>query len=89
MEGLSYLGDDAGVRDIFEQARQAGELDQPQVDPHLFHFAAVAEARLGDRQTGEAALGASAQTCARVGGGERKPDGCSPADWGTARPLGV
>jgi len=48
MEGLSYLGDDASVQDIFQQARQAGELDQPQVNPHLFHFAAVAEARLGD-----------------------------------------
>ena len=48
MEALSYLGDDAGVRAVFEQARQAGELEQPRVDPHLFHLAAVAEARSGD-----------------------------------------
>jgi tetratricopeptide (TPR) repeat protein len=48
MEALSYLSDDAGVRDLFEQAQRAGEIDQPHTNPYLFHFAAVAEARLGN-----------------------------------------
>jgi tetratricopeptide (TPR) repeat protein len=48
MEGLSYLDDDAGVRDLFEQVQQTGELDQQHTSPYLLHLAAAAEARLGD-----------------------------------------
>ncbi len=47
-EGLSYLGDDAGVDQVFEEAGAAGMLEKPFADPYLFHLAAVAAARRGD-----------------------------------------
>ena len=46
-EGLSYLGDDEGVLEVFAQARAAGMLRRPYVDPLLYHLAGVAAARLG------------------------------------------
>lgn len=49
-EGLSYLGDDAGVEEVFAQARAAGMLEKPFADPFLFHLAAVAAARRGDER---------------------------------------
>jgi len=47
-EGLSYLGDDAGVEEVFRGAEAAGMLERPFTDPYLFHLAAVAAARRGD-----------------------------------------
>jgi len=46
-EGLSYLGDDAGVLEVFSQAEAAGMLRRPFADPFLYHLAGVAAARLG------------------------------------------
>lgn len=46
-EALSYLGDDQGVLDAFEGARQAGCLEPPLGDPMLYHLAAVAAMRQG------------------------------------------
>ncbi len=49
-EGLSYLGDDAGVIEIFEAAIANGEFEQGTSNPLLHHFAAVALAR-SDRES--------------------------------------
>lgn len=46
-EGLSYLGDDAGVLEVFAEAEAAGMLRKPFADPFLYHLAGVAAARLG------------------------------------------
>lgn len=46
-EGLSYLGDDEGVLEVFTQAKAAGMLRRPYVDPLIYHLAGVAAARLG------------------------------------------
>lgn len=46
-EGLSYLGDDAGVLEVFAEAEAAGMLRRPFADPFLYHLAGVAAARLG------------------------------------------
>ena len=44
MEGLSYLGDDAGVLALFEPAQQDADIAD---NPMLYHLAAVAALRLG------------------------------------------
>lgn len=46
-EGLSFLGDDAGVLEVFAEAEAAGMLRKPFADPFLYHLAGVAAARLG------------------------------------------
>ena len=49
-EGLSYLGDDAGVLEVFAEAEAAGMLRKPFADPFLYHLAGVAAARLGHKR---------------------------------------
>jgi len=46
-EGLSYLGDDEGVLEAFTQAKTAGMLRRPYVEPLICHLAGAAAARLG------------------------------------------
>lgn len=46
-EGLSYLRDDAGVLDLWEQAQAAGEAETASTRPLFLHLVAVALARLG------------------------------------------
>ncbi len=46
-EGLSYLRNDAGVLDIFEQAQAAGEADADRASLLFLHLVAVAMARSG------------------------------------------
>ncbi|MBE9077202.1 tetratricopeptide repeat protein [Romeria aff. gracilis LEGE 07310] len=48
LEGLSYLADDAGVVEVFEQAVAAGVADSP-AGAMFYHLAAVGLARTGDR----------------------------------------
>jgi len=49
-EGVSYLGDDEGVLDTFAQAKAAGMLRRPYVEPLIYHLAGVAAARLGQER---------------------------------------
>lgn len=44
-EALSYLGDDAGVLEVYQRARERGRLED--ADPLFHHVAAVAALRLG------------------------------------------
>jgi len=53
MEALSYLGDDAGVREVFETGTAGRRARSAAVNPHLFHVAAVAEAAFRRCQTGK------------------------------------
>ncbi|MBI3977555.1 MAG: tetratricopeptide repeat protein [Chloroflexi bacterium] len=46
-EALSYLGDDEGVQQVFQQTEGAGALRPPLANPLLYHLAAVASLRLG------------------------------------------
>jgi Flp pilus assembly protein TadD len=49
-EAFSYLGDDAAVLEIVEQADAAGALFGEYADPFFLHLAGVAAARLGDEK---------------------------------------
>jgi tetratricopeptide (TPR) repeat protein len=46
-EALSWLGDDAGVLEVFDQARQLQGDTEPEEDAMLYHLAAVAAYRRG------------------------------------------
>jgi tetratricopeptide (TPR) repeat protein len=48
IEALSYLGDDAGVIAVFNQAQEFRNGEALKFMPLIFHFAAVAEMRLGN-----------------------------------------
>ncbi len=47
IEGLSYLGDDQAIVDLFEQLKAADEMPE---NPFFYHLVAVALARQGKRQ---------------------------------------
>lgn len=47
-ETLSFLGDDAGVLALYEQARQAGVLDTKGADAFFYHLVGVSACRMGD-----------------------------------------
>ncbi len=47
IEALSYLGDDQGVIDVFDQAERSNHRNALKHEPLIFHLAAVAEMRLG------------------------------------------
>ena len=47
IEGLSYIGDDPGVLDVFHQAEESIEPHSPQFNAMLHHLVAVAAWRLG------------------------------------------
>lgn len=47
VEGLSYLGDDAGVVEAFESATRDKEMEPLLDDPLFYHLAAVAYMRMG------------------------------------------
>jgi tetratricopeptide (TPR) repeat protein len=47
VEGLTYLGDDAGVLEVYEQAQQSGELESGMTSAMFHHVVAVALARSG------------------------------------------
>jgi tetratricopeptide (TPR) repeat protein len=47
VEGLTYLGDDAGILEIYEQAEQSGDLKSDMIGPMFYHLVAVALARSG------------------------------------------
>lgn len=49
-EALTYLGDDRGVLDAFEGAKQSNLLEPPLGDPLLYHLAAVAAMRLDNKK---------------------------------------
>ena len=46
-EALTFLGDDAGVLALYEQAKKAGELEPPAVDKIFYHTLAVSALKLG------------------------------------------
>jgi len=50
-EALCYLGDDQGVIAIFSQAQDSSHRDALKFTPEIFHFAAVAEMRLGNEES--------------------------------------
>jgi tetratricopeptide (TPR) repeat protein len=47
VEGLSYIGDDAGILDIFEQAKNSDDLKSGMTSAMFHHLVAVALARSG------------------------------------------
>ena len=47
LDGLSYLADDAGILEVYEQALRSGDLEAPFTGATPHHFAAVAALRLG------------------------------------------
>jgi tetratricopeptide (TPR) repeat protein len=53
IEGLSYLRDDVGVVALYEQAKAAGNLKEPLLNPRLLHLVAVAMAHLGQTNHAE------------------------------------
>ncbi len=50
IEALSYLGDDPGVMAVFKQAQESRHKENLKFIPIIFHYAAVAEMRLGNDQ---------------------------------------
>ncbi len=48
IEGLTYLGDTAGVLEIWQQAEAAGEASSDLLGGVVFHWVAVAQARMGN-----------------------------------------
>ncbi|MCI0489162.1 MAG: tetratricopeptide repeat protein [Blastocatellia bacterium] len=53
-EALTYLGDDQGVLDVFEEAQAAGLIEAPLLDPLFYHLTAVAAMRLGQEEKARA-----------------------------------
>jgi tetratricopeptide (TPR) repeat protein len=53
-EALSYLGDDQGVIAVFNQAQNSSDPKVLQIIPEVFHYAAVAEMRLGNNKRARA-----------------------------------
>jgi tetratricopeptide (TPR) repeat protein len=49
-EALTFLGDDAGVLALYEQAKKAGELEPPFVDEIFYHLLAVSALNLGQEK---------------------------------------
>jgi len=50
IEALSYLGDDSGILSIFKQAQESEHQEDLNSIPIIFHYAAVAEMRLGNEK---------------------------------------
>jgi tetratricopeptide (TPR) repeat protein len=46
-EALAFLGDDAGILELYERARRAGELEPPHTDALFYHLVAAASLRQG------------------------------------------
>jgi tetratricopeptide (TPR) repeat protein len=54
IEALSFLGDDRGVLEVFDQAQKSEHREMLKRDPMVFHLAAVAEMRLGKEERARA-----------------------------------
>lgn len=54
IEALCYLGDDQGAVEVFDQAQRSRHSDALKHTPLIFHFAAVAEMRLGNEDKARA-----------------------------------
>ena len=50
VEGLSFLADDQGILDSFQEAEKSGILDSAKINPLLYHLAGVAAMRLGEEK---------------------------------------